>query len=291
MNILWIGFGKMGGPMACRVSAAGNHLSVFDAGELQRRAAEANNIPVVTDLEAAAQVADVIVTSLPDDAACRSVLASRDGVLSSCKAGVLLIETSTISVAASRDIAQIARVHKVAYVRAPVSGTVGAASSGSLASFVSAPEEAFARARDIIATYAGKIVYVGSEEQARIMKLAVNLMVYTMMSSLSEAYAFCRKGGVDPKVAMDAIGGSAIGSPHLRFKADSLLHEDFAPTFTVLQCRKDLKLINEEARELGVAAFLGAAVEQIMTATAEMGFAEEDYIACGKVYSRMSGLP
>jgi 3-hydroxyisobutyrate dehydrogenase-like beta-hydroxyacid dehydrogenase len=291
VNILWIGFGKMGAPMACQVAAAGNQVSVFDAGEKQRSTAAANGLPVVDDVGAAAERADLIVTSLPDDAACREVLAVRDGVLSRCRRNACLIETSTISVGASREIAEVAEFYGAAYIRAPVSGTVWAAGAGSLTSFVSGPEGAFARMRETIGAYARNIVYVGSEDQARVMKLAVNLMVYTMMSSLSEAFSLCRKGGVDPKVAMEAISGSAIGSPHLRFKAESLLHENFTPTFTVRQSRKDLKLINEEARELGVAAFLGATVEQIMTATSEMGLDEEDYIACAKVYARMSGLP
>jgi 3-hydroxyisobutyrate dehydrogenase-like beta-hydroxyacid dehydrogenase len=291
MNILWIGFGKLGGPMACRVAAAGHRVSVFDVGQRQRKAAVDSGFAIVDDVGSAAETAHVIITSLPDDAACRVALVAHDGVLSRCPPATSLIETSTISAAASREIAKAADAFGIAYIRAPVSGTVGAASAGSLTSFVSGPEEAFAHVRDTIAAYAAKIVYVGSDEQARIMKLAVNLMVYTLMSSLSEAYAICRKGGIEPKVAIEAICGSAIGSPHLRFKAESLLNENFTPTFTVLQSRKDLRLINQEARELGVAAFLGATVEQIMTAASEMGYSEEDYIACAKVCSAMSGLP
>lgn len=290
MNVLWIGFGKLGEPMCRRVAEAGHEVWVSEIGAQQRAAAERQGLKLVENAREAAGWAEAIVASLPNDAACRAVLTGADSVLSFARAGSLLIETSTISVAASRSIAEAASAGGVLYARAPVSGTVGAASSGGLSSFVSGSAEALQRAQALIGCWAKKIIPVGSDEQARVMKLAVNLMVDTLMVSLSEAFAFCRKGGVDPAIAMEAIGGSAIGSPHLNFKAQSLLRGDFAPTFTVAQTRKDLKLINEEARDLGVPILLGAAVEQIMSATEGIGFGDEDYIACGKLIQRLSGL-
>jgi 3-hydroxyisobutyrate dehydrogenase-like beta-hydroxyacid dehydrogenase len=218
------------------------------------------------------------------------VLASPTGALAHARRGATLIETSTISVAASRAVAEAAASRGIVYLRAPVSGTVGAASSGGLSSFVSGSPEALEKAKPLVECWAKKIIPVGSDEQARVMKLAVNLMVDTLIVSLSEAFAFCRKGGVDPAVAIDGICGSAIASPHLAFKAQSLLREDFAPTFTVAQTRKDLKLIGEEARDLGVPLLLGAAVEQIMTATEGAGFGEQDYVVCGKLIQQLSGL-
>ena len=290
MNILWIGHGKMGEPMCGRVAAAGHDVSILDAGAAQRAAVVARGLPLVEDPASAAAAADVIVTSLPHDNACRGVLASSEGVLAHARDGAVLVETSTISVAASQAIAQAASARGVAYLRAPVSGTIGAAGTGSLSTFVSGPADVLERVQALIACYAKTIIPVGPDEQARVMKLAVNLMVDTLMVSLSEAYAFCRKGGVEPKVAIDAICGSAIASPHLAFKADSLLREDFAPTFTVTQTRKDLRLISEGARDLGVPVLLGAAVDQIMAATESMGYGEQDYIACGKLISQLAGL-
>ena len=229
-------------------------------------------------------------TSLPDDSACRKVLLEPSGILGSLRQGTVLVETSTVSVAVSQAVAAAALAMGVPYLRAPVSGTVGAAAAGGLSSFVSGPADALERVRDLIGSYAGKIVPVGADEQARVMKLAVNLMVHTLMVSLSEAYAFCRKGGVQPDVAIGAICESAIASPHLAFKATCLLKEDFAPTFTVTQTRKDLRLICEGARDLGVPVLLGAAVEQIVAAAEGSGFGGLDYIVHGKLISQLSGL-
>jgi len=290
MNILWIGYGKMGRPMGASVGKRGHRIAVLDPGVEQRAGAVADGLELATDARAAAEAAELIFASLPNDEACIAALTGAEGALAHASRGAILIETSTISVAASGRIAEAAEARGVAYLRAPVSGTVGAAATSKLTTFVSGPSEALEHAREAMSAYAGKILHVGSDEQARVMKLAVNLMVVTLMVSLSEAYSLCRKGGVDPAIAIDAICNSAIGSPHLTFKANALLHEDFTPTFTITQTRKDMRLIVEAARDLAAPILLGGAVEQVFTAGAGMGFADEDYIACGKVIARLAGI-
>ncbi|WP_287183947.1 NAD(P)-dependent oxidoreductase [Paraburkholderia sp.] len=290
MNIVWLGFGKMGEPMAARVAAAGHVLSVFDISEERRTAARSRNLAVVESLEEAIARADVIVSSLPNDTVALHLLAGAGSVLRHAKPGALLIETSTISVSASASIANSADAHEIGYLRAPVSGSVVAAANGTLTTFVSGPDAVVDRAQPVVSAWASTIRVMGDAEQARVMKLAVNLMVTTLVASLGEAYALCTKGGIAPKAALDAISASAIGSPHLKFKADALERLDFTPTFTVAQMRKDLKLISDGARALSVPVLLGATVEQIMAATEASGFGDEDYLACAKVIAGLSGL-
>lgn len=289
MNVLWIGFGKMGEPMAARVADAGFSVAVRDASEARLAAASARGLAVAHGDDAAAK-AEVIVTSLPNDEVAIAVLGNPDGLLSKAARSTLLIDTSTISVAASERVQQVAALHGLDYVRAPVSGTVDAAGEGRLTSIVSGSEEALARARKVVEAYSAKVLPVGDQEQARVMKLAINLMVTTMVASLAEAYALCRKADIDPETALRAIGDSAVGSPHLRFKADSIIRGDYRPTFTVTQIRKDMKLISELARDLGVPLLVGAAVDQIMTATDAAGLSAEDYVACAKLVSQLAGL-
>lgn len=290
MNIVWLGFGKMGEPMALRVAANGHGVLVFDVSDERRAAARAHNLEVIESLGEPLARADVIVSSLPNDAVALQVLADAGSPLQQAKPGALLIETSTISVSASASIANTAATRQLGYLRAPISGSVMAAANGTLTTFISGPEAVIERAWPIVSTYASTIRILGNAEQARVMKLAVNLVVTTLVASLGEAYALCTKGGIAPKVVLDAISSSAIGSPHLKFKADALERLDFAPTFTTAQMRKDLKLISDGARELGVPVLLGAVVEQIMSATEACGFGGEDYVACAKVIAGLSGL-
>lgn len=275
--------------MAGRVAASGHVVSVLDVSEGRAKLAVANGLRGAKDI-AAASAADVVVSSLPNDIAAIEALAGADGVLRHLRPASLLIDTSTISLAASDAISRAAELANVAYVCAPVSGSTGAAASGALTSFVSGAPEAVAKAEAVLSTYSSRIVPVGLEGQARIMKLAVNLMVTTLVVSLAEANAMCRKAGIESKVALDAICSSAVSSPHLRFKADYLARDDFTPTFTVSQIRKDTKLIVDSARELGVPLLLGGVVDQVMTAAESVGFADDDYLSCSKIVAQLSGI-
>ncbi|MCE4546075.1 MULTISPECIES: NAD(P)-dependent oxidoreductase [unclassified Caballeronia] len=290
MNIMWIGYGKMGEPMARRVARSGNALGVVDTSAPRRNAAREHGF-AVSDLESADPGDfEVIVTSLPNDAAVLLALTAKGGVLDKARPGTTLIETSTISVEASSAIAKVAAARQIGYVRAPVSGSIGAAGEGTLTTFMSGPAEASARARTVAECYASTVIEVGDAEQARVMKLAINLMVTTLVASLGEAYVLCTKGGIAPEHALDAIGASAIGSPHLRFKAAALARRDFSASFTVAQMRKDLRLIAEGARTLNAPVLLGATVDQVMACAEASGYGEEDYLACVKVIAHMAGI-
>ncbi|MDF8357651.1 NAD(P)-dependent oxidoreductase [Ensifer adhaerens] len=290
MNILWIGFGKMGEPMAGRLAAAGYRVIVHDASAERMATAAAQGFAPAKDPRAYAGEADIVICSLPNDAVVTAVLGIAEGLVAGMKPSTLLIDTSTISVAASAKVQEAAARQGVLYVRAPVSGTVDAAAAGRLTSLISGPQEALALATDIVRTYSAAVVVVGDGDKARVMKLAINLMVTTVVASLAEAYALCCKGGIDPAIALKAIGDSAVGTPHLRAKASALDTGDFKPSFTVAQICKDMTLISDAARGLGVPLLVGGAVDQIMTASAAAGFGDEDYIACTKIVSRLAGL-
>jgi len=289
MNIMWIGYGKMGEPMAQRVLSAGHTVRVVDASRARRSAAREHGFAVAEPEHADSAAADVIITSLPNDAAALLALTRDAGVLAGARPGTVLIETSTISVGASSTIENACVERQISYVRAPVSGSIAAAADGTLTSFMSGPAHARAQARALVECYASAVIEVGEAEQARVMKLAINLMVTTIVASLGEAYVLCLNGGIAPGTALDAIGASAVGSPHLRYKAAALARRDFTPAFTVVQMRKDLQLILDGARAYGSPVFLGATVDQIMAAAVASGHGEEDYLACVKVIEDMAG--
>jgi 3-hydroxyisobutyrate dehydrogenase-like beta-hydroxyacid dehydrogenase len=184
MNVLWIGYGRIGEPMCRRVAAGGHEIVVLEADEARRAAAQTSGLALAEE-GSGAVASDVIVSSLPNEQACQAALAGADGVLARARRGATLIETSTISVAASRAIAEAATRSGIRYLRGPVSGTVNVASAGSLTTYVSGPEDALGNVSPVIACYASKIIWVGPDEQARLVKLAVNLMVSTLLVSLA----------------------------------------------------------------------------------------------------------
>jgi 3-hydroxyisobutyrate dehydrogenase-like beta-hydroxyacid dehydrogenase len=197
----------MGEPMAARAAAAGHTVQVSDMSRERCDAARATDLEVVAITPESAGQADVILTSLPNDAAALQLLAGVTSALSHVRAGALLIETSTISASASASIANIAQARGIGYVRGPVSvsvsvsGSVTAAANGALTTFLSGAHDAIEQARPIVGAYASNLVVVGDAEQARTMKLAINLMVTTLVASLCEAYKLCTKGCIEAGTA------------------------------------------------------------------------------------------
>lgn len=194
MNIGWLAFGKMGEPMALRMTADGNGVPVFDVSDGRRAAAR-----VVESLGGPLASADAIVSSLLNDAVAPLIPADAGSPLQQEKPGALLIETSIISVGASASIADTAATRQFPCLQVPISGSVMAAANGMLTTFISGHEALIKRAWPIVSTYSTTIRILGNAKQARVMRLAVNLMVTTLVVGLGEVHALWTKGGIAPK--------------------------------------------------------------------------------------------
>lgn len=289
MKVMWTGYGKMGTLMAERVRNAGHEVTVHDISEERRQAARAAGF-FVTDNMASASDADLIVSSLPHDMAVASTLRGTTGVLAYASPGATLLETSTISLKQSAFVDTEARERGVGYVRAPVSGSVAAARDGRLSAFASGPAADLVRVAPVLESFARTVLHAGSSDEARVLKLAINLMVATQAASLAEAHALAVRGGVSPAVVLNAISASAISSPHLASQCQRLAEGDLTPTFTVNQMLKDLGLVADAARALGVPVWVSGAAQQLLVATEASGLGERDYISCVGRLAELAGL-
>lgn len=286
MKVGWIGAGKMGLPMLSGVLAAGHAVSVYEPQAEAReraRALGAAPVPHPADVAAGAQA---VVTSLPDDAALLAVAAQ---VIERAPAGMIYVDTSTVSPQASAAVARAAQAAGVQYLRAPVSGTPVQAQARALTTIVSGPADAFEAARPLLAQWGERIHYVGTAEQARSMKLVLNLMVAATAAMMGEALALGSKGGIAWEDMLDVMQSSALASPLLKVKAASLRERDFRPLFSCEQMAKDLRLILAAGSDASVPLPLAALASQLNTATIAQGRGELDYIAGVLTAEAMAG--
>ena len=258
MNLGWVGVGKMGLPMASHLLAAGHEVAACDVAPaavqaLVERGARAADTPAM-----AARAAEIVFSSIPDDKALRAVTLGERGVFAGARPGTVYVDTSTVSPAVSAEVAQAANGRGVRYLRVSVSGNNKMAEARALTNMASGDPAVYERCRPLLALFGAQQYYVGEAEQARTLKLAVNLMVYATIAGLGEALALGRRGGVEWQQMLDVIAASAIGSPLIKAKSAALKARDFSATFTCLQARKDLALISEAAATTGVGARVGA---------------------------------
>lgn len=287
MKLGWIGAGKMGLPMLASVLAAGHAVSVYepqpDARERARQLG-ATPVPHPADVVKGAQA---VFSSLPDDAA---LLATAGIILEAAPAGLIYVDTSTVSLQASATVAGAAQAAGVQYLRAPVSGTPVQAQTRALTTMVSGPADAYEAARPLLAQWGERIHYLGTGEQARSMKLVLNLMVAATAAMMGEALALGSKGGIAWQDMLDVMETSAVASPLLKVKAASLRKRDFRPLFSCEQMAKDLRLILAAGSDANVPLPLAALASQLNTASIAQGRGALDYIASVLTAEAMAGI-
>jgi 3-hydroxyisobutyrate dehydrogenase-like beta-hydroxyacid dehydrogenase len=282
-----IGLGNMGTAFAERLLDGGYELVVSNRTRAKTEALETRGArAAVTPEELAGQV-DVVLTSLADDDAFEAV-ATR--VLGAARPGTVLVDASTVSPDASARVAALADEASVAYLRAPVSGNPGVARAGNLTFIVSGAAETLAEVEPVLLTIGPTIHHVGTGEQARIVKLAINLMIAVLAQSMSEALVLGEAGGVSRAALLEVMGSSAVGAPFVKYKTEPLLRDDFSATFTTGLMEKDIDLVLDAAGESGIELPLAREMKDHLHAAVEAGFADDDFIALFLHLRRTSGL-
>lgn len=287
MRLHFIGVGKMGLPMALHLRASGADLSVSDFEPGRRAIAAELGLAVAADTAIALQQADGVFSSLPHDAALLAVAAQ---VAAHARPGAFWVDTSTVSLTASAQVAQICAAAGIEHVRTTVSGNNKMAEAAQLTVMASGPRTAYDRVLPLLQRWGPNQFYLGETEQARLMKLVINLMIAQTSAMLGEALTLGRKGGLDWRDMWCVMGASAVASPIVKAKSAQLSERDFSATFTVNQMIKDLDLILGAASEHQVPLPQTALTRQLMDAARAHGDADADYAAIIKAVERSAGF-
>jgi 3-hydroxyisobutyrate dehydrogenase-like beta-hydroxyacid dehydrogenase len=290
IRVGFIGIGNMGLPMCTNLLKAGYSVIAFDRAQdrldviVARGAARADSIAEV------ARQSDVVITSLPNDAIFRAVLLGAEGIVASARDGTILMDTSTVSAAVSAEVAQGAISRQLQYLRATVSGNGIVAAAGALTVMASGPREAYELALPLIDKIGRRAFYLGEAEEARLMKLAVNLMISVSAGMIGEALTLGRKSGLDWAKMLDVLSSSHVASPMVLYKTPPLKERDFTSTMSAITQTKDVDLILDCAAQNKVPLPLTSAVRGMFQGLISMGGGEEDYIALVKHVETLSGV-
>ena len=218
------------------------------------------------------------------------MLAVGQQVAGQARPGALYVDTSTVSLAASARVAELCAARGVQYLRTTVSGNNKMAEAAQLTVMASGPRAAYEAAMPLISTWGPNRFYLGEAEQARLMKLVVNLLIAQTSAMLAEGLTLGRKGGLDWQDMWQVLGASAVGSPILKAKSVQLSQRDFTPTFTVEQMDKDLQLILQAGEQVKAPLMQTSMTRQLMHAAMAQGDALDDYAAVIKAVERSAGL-
>jgi 3-hydroxyisobutyrate dehydrogenase-like beta-hydroxyacid dehydrogenase len=273
----------MGEPIARRVLAAGHALSVWNrTAKRATSLVEAGARLLSTPAEVWSH-ADVCVTMVLDDEALREVTLRDGGLLAAVdgRRGTdrVLVDMSTVSVGASREVAEASERAGVEYLRAPVSGNPSVVDAGNLSIIVSGAGDTFTEVEPLLRDIGPNVFLVGAAEEARVLKLALNLMIAGTAELIAEALVLCEASGLDRARMLEVMGASAVGSPFVKYKTAALVADDYSATFTSAAMYKDLALALDAGREAGVPLPVTAVVQQLVQACVSSGMAEQDLMS------------
>ena len=290
LNIGWIGLGKMGHPMAINLIKAGKKVSVFNRTTEKTKAHVNLGGIAISSIKELASSSDVIFTMISDDKAIEEIALSDNGIIANTQERASLIDMSTISPAMSAKVAEAATEKHINYLRAPVNGTVTQAEAGSLVILCSGPKTTYEDCLPLLEILGSKIFYIGEDEQARFLKLCINAMVGISSSMMGEALAFGEAGGLDWNTMIDVISSSAVGSPILNYKKETLKKRDFTPAFTARQMAKDFDLVLDTANLKNIPMPITSTVRQHWSAMIGTGRGELDYFAYVEMLEELAGI-
>ena len=252
LAIGFIGLGIMGGPMALRLVRAGHDVTVYNRTSSRcEPLVAAGARPALSPREAAegAQVVISIVTDSPD---ARAVLLGPEGAAGGASPGTLFIDMSTIAPAAAREIGEALRAQRLAFLDAPVTGGDVGAREGTLSILVGGDARDLERARPVLSVLGKRITHCGPLGAGQTVKACNQILCALNMVGIVEALHLCGASGIPAATMLEALIPGAGGSWALEKLGPRIAAGDFDPGFMIRLIQKDLRIVEEMARQAGL---------------------------------------
>jgi 3-hydroxyisobutyrate dehydrogenase-like beta-hydroxyacid dehydrogenase len=240
---------------------------------------------------AVAETADVTFSMVTNTKALKAVTSGPDGILVGLAPGKIYVDMSTVSPAASQEMAARVAETGAQMLDAPVSGSVETLEAGKLSVMVGGDEAAFEQVKPYLLDIAPKAAHhVGGNGLAVAMKIASNLSLAVQMLAFSEGVLLAEKSGIKREVAADVLFNSVIASPMIKYRGPFVLDMPDEAWFNVNMMQKDLNLAIELGQQLDVPLPTTAATNEMLTAARGMGMEEKDFAIVFEVLAIMSGI-
>ena len=288
-TIGFVGTGLMGRGMARSLIRKGHSLRVYNrtkakAVEVVRLGGTAVDTPAD-----AARDADVVITMLADPAAVQACYEGPTGILSTLRAGAVVIDSSTVSPPTTQKMAQLVRQKDAHLLDAPVFGSKNEAETGTLGFIVGGDRAAFDSVQDVLSGL-GKSTYMGPSGMGATAKLVVNLVIAAELQAFHEGMVMATKAGLDPDLMYSVLMNSRAKAGIFEMKAPNILKRDFTTFFPLRLMDKDMRLALETADALKIPLPVVQAVKGVLGACVAAGQSEEDFSAAIKHLEKAAGV-
>lgn len=289
-NVGFVGLGVMGSRMVKRLLDAGHTVIGYNRTKAKAQWLLDAGMKWGETPRAVAAAAEMTFSMVTNTLALLAVSAGPDGILAGLSAGKIYVDMSTVSPAASRDLAKQVEAKNAQMLDAPVSGSVSTLEEGKLSIMVGGKQDAVERARPVLEAIGPKVTHVGGNGLAVSMKIATNLSLAVQMLAFSEGVLLAQKSGIARETAVEVLLNSVIASPMIKYRGPFVLKMPDEAWFDVNMMQKDLLLALELGRQLDVPLPTTAMTNEMLTAARAIGLAEKDFAVVFEALARMAGV-
>ncbi|MBI1350626.1 MAG: NAD-binding protein [Actinomycetales bacterium] len=288
----FIGLGDMGQVIVPRLLAAGHDVSGWNRSAGKDAALVDAGMTSVASPAEASEGADVVFSIVTDAAAVRAVALGPDSILAGLPESGVYVDMSTISPIASREVNEAFASAGRTMLDGPLSGSPVTVRNGQASVMIGGDREAYERVRPVLLDIGPKVSYLGPAGMAVQTKLSVNLLLMVEVIAFGEAVALAEKGGVEREAVVDAILNSVAASPVLGYRGPFVLEGNMPekPLADVTLQQKDMTLVLEQGRLLGVPLPLASSANEMMNACRGMGIDRNDFVVAHRAYRKMGGM-
>lgn len=289
-TIGFIGLGIMGRPMARNLLKAGYSLVVHSRSRPPVDDVVAAGAKAGTSARDVTAQSDVVITMLPNSPEVELVALGKDGIIEGAKSGQIFVDMSTISPIVSKKVGAALAAKGVSMLDAPVSGGEQGAINAALSIMVGGDKPVFDTVKPIFEAMGKTITHLGPLGAGGFTKLANQIIVAVNLTALAEALTLAKKAGLDRDLTLTALAGGLAGSKCLEQKRANYVDGTYKPGFKVDLHYKDLGLIMESARELGVPVPATAVVQELFSALRVRGGGGLDHSGIITLLESLAGV-
>ncbi|EPA04467.1 NAD(P)-dependent oxidoreductase [Candidatus Nitrosarchaeum limnium] len=272
-----IGAGMLGNAVGIHLLESGFDLIVFNrtkekTNELKNKGAKIADSPKIV-----AENSELVITIVKDAEAVKQISFGKNGIIEGYHEGLVVADMSTINPIESKNISKKFLEFNIIKIDIPVMGGPNVAKTGELVLMASGDEKTFNKFKNVFEKIANKTFFLGEAGTAHLVKLSMNLQITMLALSLSEGITLARNANVDPKIFLDILNSTYFKTGMSENKAYKMIQDEFSPTFTLANLKKDISIITDTADSLGIKLPMIKKAEEVFTEAVKQGFGEIDY--------------
>ena len=272
-----IGTGILGEAVGLHLLNSNYNVTVFNRTRGKTQKLVQSGAALVESPREVAANSDLVITVVRDADAVSQVAFGKDGIISGKHDGLVIADMSTINPNSAKKISQKFESSGVDFLEIPVMGGPNVAIDGKLVMMISGKKDVFEKFKNTFETIAHQTYFLGDTGTAHSIKLAMNLQIAMLALSLSEGITLTRKAGFDPEVFLKILNSTYFKTGMSENKAHKMIQDNFVPTFTLENLKKDLDTINDAAKSFGANLPMAERADEVYQNAIEAGFSNIDY--------------